>query len=91
MSRDIVWTSQFKKDYKLAAKRGLPVSELDDCIRLLASGEEMPSSYRDHILTGNLSGHRECHLRGDWLMIYRLEDNGLILVLVRCGSHSDLF
>ena len=91
MSRSIVWTSQFKKDYKLVAKRGLPVSELDDCIRLLASGEEIPSSYLDHALIGNWSGHRECHLRGDWLMIYRLEDNDLVLVLVRSGSHSDLF
>ena len=91
MNRDIVWTSQFKKDYKLAAKRGLPVSELDDCIRLLVTGEEMPSSYRDHALIGNWAGHRECHIRGDWLMIYRLEDNDIVLVLVRSGSHSDLF
>ena len=91
MSRDIVWTSQFKKDYKLAVKRGLPISELDDCIRLLASGKEIPTNYHDHALIGNWLGHRECHLRGDWLMIYRLEDNALVLVLVRTGSHSDLF
>ena len=91
MSRDIIWTSQFKKDYKLAVKRGLPISDLDDCIRLLASGEELPPIYRDHSLVGNWTGHRECHIRSDWLIIYRLEDNDLVLILVRTGSHSDLF
>jgi mRNA interferase YafQ len=91
MSRDIVWTSQFKKDYKLAEKRGLPISLLDDCIRLLSIGAELPHHYLDHDLSGNWKGHRECHIRGDWLLIYRIEGNDLILVLSRTGSHSDLF
>ena len=91
MSRDIIWTSQFKKDYKQAQKRGLPISELDDCIRILAAGEVLPPSYRDHDLIGNWKGHRECHVRGDWLLIYRIEGNDLVLVLARTGSHSDLF
>jgi mRNA interferase YafQ len=91
MSRDVVWTSQFKKDYKLAEKRGLPIAALDDCIRMLAAGKELPPNYRDHDLTGNWIGHRECHVRGDWLLIYRIEGNDLVLVLSRTGSHSDLF
>jgi len=91
MNRDIVWTSQFKKDYKQAEKRGLPITLLDDCIRMLAAGEELPPVYRDHELIGNWKGHRECHIRGDWLLVYRIEDNDLVLVLARTGSHSDLF
>jgi len=91
MSRDIVWTSQFKKDYKLAAKRGGDVSLLDDVIRVLAAGKELDPKFRDHNLTGNWSGHRECHIKPDWLLIYRIEGNDLILVLARTGSHSDLF
>jgi len=91
MKRSIIWTSQFKKDYKLAEKRGLPISLLDDCIRMLSAGKELPPNYRDHDLSGNWTGHRECHIRGDWLLIYRIDGNDLILVLSRTGSHSDLF
>jgi len=91
MNRDIVWTSRFKKDYKLAEKRGLPIALLDDCIRLLSAGVELPPHYCDHDLIGNWKGHRECHISGDWLLIYRIEGNDLVLVLSRTGSHSDLF
>ena len=91
MNRDIVWTTQFKKDYKLAQKRGLNINVLDDCIRTLAAGEELEPKFRDHNLTGNWSGHRECHVQSDWLLVYRIEGNDLILTLARTGSHSDLF
>ena len=91
MSRDIVWTNQFKKDYKRAIKRGLDISLLDDCIRTLAAGDELAPKFRDHNLTGNWSGHRECHILPNWLLVYRLEDNDLILILARTGTHSDLF
>jgi len=91
MNRDIVWTSQFKKDYKLAEKRGLPISLLDDCIRVLAAGKKLSPNHRDHDLTGNWKGHRECHIKGDWLLIYRIEGDDLILILSRTGSHNDLF
>ena len=91
MNRDIVWTTQFKKDYKLAMKRGLNINLLDDCIRTLAAGEELEAKFRNHNLTGNWSGHRECHVLPDWLLVYRIEDNDLVLVLARTGSHSDLF
>ncbi|MCL1875365.1 MAG: type II toxin-antitoxin system YafQ family toxin [Synergistaceae bacterium] len=91
MSREIVWTTQFKKDYILSEKRGLPISLLDDCIRILASGEKLPSHYCDHNLSGNWNGYRECHIRSDWLLIYRIDGNDLILVLSRTGSHGDLF
>ena len=83
-------TSQFKKDYKLAMKRGLKISLLDEVIALLAKGEELPEKYRDHALIGNWLGHRECHILPDWLLIYRIENDVLVLTLSRTGSHSDL-
>lgn len=86
----ISWTSRFKKDYKLAMKRGLPIEKLDDVIRMLARGETLPASYRDHALTGNWKGHRECHIAPDWLLLYLAYEDALVLTLVRTGSHTDL-
>ncbi len=83
-------TAQFRRDYKLALKRGLDISLLDGAITLLAMGEALPDSFRDHSLSGEWLGHRECHIRPDWLLIYKREENVLILTLTRTGSHSDL-
>ncbi len=91
MAREIVWTTQFKRDYKLAMKRHLRIDLLDDVIRMLSRGELLPEKYRDHALTGNWIGYRECHLLPDWLLVYRVEDDILVLTLVRTGTHSDLF
>ncbi len=71
-------------------KRGLPIDELDDVIRKLACGESLPERYRDHLLTGNWRGHRECHIRPNWLLIYKISHRFLILTLVRTGTHADL-
>lgn len=84
-------TSQFKKDYKLAKKRGLKLELLKDVIAKLAMGEALPEKNRDHALTGNWVGHRECHIQPDWLLVYRIEDDVLVLTLARTGTHSDLF
>ncbi len=89
--RDIIWTSKFKKDYKLAMKRNLDINLLDDVIRILASGESLPEKYNDHQLGGNFKGYRECHIQPDWLLVYSIEDNDLFLVLTRTGTHSDIF
>lgn len=91
MSRDIVWTSKFKKDYKTMIKRNLDINLLDDVIRILARGDELPQKYNDHSLSGDWKGFRECHIAPDWLLIYSIEDNNLVLVLSRTGTHSDLF
>lgn len=91
MKLDIIWTAQFKKDYKLAMKRGLDINLLDDIIRLLAQGEPLPEKNRDHALSGNWAGHRECHIQSDWLLVYHVENDVLVLTLARTGSHSDLF
>lgn len=84
-------TSQFKKDYKLALKRGLKVSILERIITTLAMGEALPEKHKDHALSGDWDGYRECHILPDWLLIYRIEDNVLVLTLARNGTHSDLF
>ena len=87
----VLWTGQFKKDYKLAMKRGLDIGLLDDVIRTLAAGEALPEKYSDHALTGNRKGYRECHVQPNWLLIYRIEKDVLVLTLQRTGTHSDLF
>ena len=84
-------TSQFRKDYKLAIRRGLKIQLLEDVISALAIGSPLPEKNRDHALDGQWSGHRECHILPDWLLIYRIEGDVLVLTLSRTGTHSDLF
>lgn len=84
-------TTQFKKDYKRAMKRGLKIELLEKIVELLAMGEALPEKNRDHELSGNWDGHRECHIQPGWLLVYRIEDNVLVLTLTRTGTHSDLF
>lgn len=87
----IALTSQFKKDYKLARKRGLKINALAEVVALLADGKALPEKNRDHELSGDWVGHRECHIQPDWLLIYRIENDVLVLTLARTGTHSDLF
>lgn len=91
MKKQVVWTNQFKKDYKMAIKRGLPIDELDAVIRLLVLDDSLPEKYKDHDLSGNWKGFRECPIQPNWLLIYKVCNNNLILSLSRTGSHSDLF
>ena len=79
-------TTQFRKDYKLAMKRGLRISLLEDIVSLLALGEPLPDKNKDHALSGDWVGHRECHIQPDWLLVYRVEENVLVLTLVRTLS-----
>lgn len=87
----IVLTSLFKKDLKLAKKRGYDLSLLNDVVDTLAKGEILAERHKDHGLVGNYKGCRECHITPDWLLIYEISDNELILYLTRTGTHSDLF
>lgn len=91
MSREIVWTTRFKKDYRLAMKRHLDIDQLDNIIRALSRGETLPEKNKDHELSGNWIGHRECHIQPDWLLVYRIDDDVLVLTLARTGTHSDIF
>lgn len=84
-------TTQFKKDFKLAMKRSMKIELLEEVIAMLAMGETLPDKHKDHALTGNWVGHRECHILPDWLLIYRIEDEVLVLTLARTGTHGDLF
>lgn len=84
-------TTQFKKDFKLAMKRSMKIELLEEVIAMLAMGETLPDKHKDHALTGNWVGHHECHILPDWLLIYRIEDEVLVLTLARTGTHSDLF
>ncbi len=91
MSYVIHWTKQFKKDYKLALKRGKDITKLDDVIRMLSAGIELPKRYHNHFLTGEYEGFQECNIEPDWLLLYIVIDGQLVLSLSRTGSHSDLF
>ena len=87
--RSIVHKSQFKKDYKRLRSSGRNIPALLQTILKLQQGEALPEAMRDHVLSGNWKDHRECHIAGDWLLIYKLTETELILV--RTGSHSALF
>ena len=91
MKYEIVPSNQFKKDLKLAQKRGYDLNKIKKVIDALANGETLEEKYRDHSLTGDYSAYRECHVQPDWLLIYRVEEREVILFLSRTGTHSDLF
>lgn len=91
MMYTLKFTGAYKKSYKLMIKRGLDTSLLDEVVDQLRRGLPLDEKYRDHELTGNFKGFRECHVKPDWLLIYLVENDILTLTLVDTGSHSDLF
>ena len=88
---DIQYEKSFKKDYKRILKRGCNPQNLQDVLSLLVNQQPLPEKYRDHNLSGNYTGYRECHIEPDWLLIYKIFNDKLVLVLTRTGTHSDLF
>jgi mRNA interferase YafQ len=88
---DVVLSNRFKRDLKLAAKRGYDLGLLDEIVEKLANRETLPEKNRDHGLTGDYIGFRECHIQPDWLLVYRIDEDELFLFLSRTGTHSDLF
>lgn len=90
MAYRLEYTAQFKKDYKLAKKRGRDMGKLEEALQCLCTGETLPEAMRDHQLVGNYRGHRECHIEPDWLLIYRIDGACLVLTAVRTGTHADL-
>jgi len=87
----VAFTNQFLKDLELMKRRNLPKSELDDVVKLLSERKPLLPKHRDHPLQGNLAGYRACHIRPDWLLIYKIEKQILTLMLIRTGTHSDLY
>ncbi|MDO4284040.1 MAG: type II toxin-antitoxin system YafQ family toxin [Eubacteriales bacterium] len=88
---NIVPSNQFKRDLKLAKKRGYQLERLTAVVNMLAAQKPLAPKYRDHMLTGNYLGFRECHIEPDWLLIYRIDGDVLALFLFRTGTHANLF
>ena len=91
MKYEVKFTTQFKKDLKLAKKQGKELEKLFDVVNILADGGALDARFRDHELSGNYKGTRECHIEPDWLLIYEIRNEVLVLMLYRLGTHSDLF
>jgi len=89
MNKNVHYTTQFRKDFKLCIKRGYNIQQIKSIMKLLEAGKELPAINKDHSLTGNYLNCRECHVQSDWLLIYQLFDSDIIFI--RTGSHSDLF
>jgi len=87
----IFYSSQFKRDYTAVKKRGYDIKLMNDVIKLLVTGEPLPAKYKEHALKGKYSGQKECHITPDWLLIYKIDNNYLVLTMTRTGTHSDLF
>lgn len=91
MKYGVRFSTRFKKDMMLIRKRGYDQRLIFAVIEKLANGEILAEKYKDHQLTGDYSGFRECHITPDWLLVYQYRENELLLLLSRTGTHSDLF
>lgn len=88
---DVYFSGKFRRDYKRIQKQGKDVNRLLKIVDILAAEQPLAPKYRDHAMTGDFIGHRECHIEPDWLLVYKVERDALLLTLTRTGSHSDLF
>ena len=84
-------TTRFRKELKKMLKRGADRSKLSAVVKMLAAGETLPPQYHDHALTGDMAGMRDCHITPDWILLYRIANDVLVLTLTRTGTHADLF
>ena len=91
MKYEIKFTTQFKKDLKLAKKQNRNLDKLFEVVNILADGGTLDARYRDHDLSGIYRGTRECHIEPDWLLVYEIRDEVLVLMLYRLGTHAELF
>ena len=91
MKYEVKFTNQFKKDIKLAKKQNKDLNKLFDVVNILAEGGILEAKYRDHDLSGKYKGRRECHVEPDWLLVYEIQNDVLVLMLYRLGTHSELF
>lgn len=91
MKFEVVKSRQFKKSLKKMLRRGKDINKLEAVVSMLARGESLPARYKDHALSGDLTGLRDCHIENDWILIYYIEANVLVLTLTDTGTHADLF
>ncbi len=87
----IEYSGQFKKSFKLCQKRGYSLELLQQAISILAEKGELPSQYKPHILSGKYAGIWECHIKPDWLLLWKQDNEKLTLLFLQTGTHSDLF
>lgn len=87
---EVVTSGLFRKQLKRCRRRGWDLDRLAEVVEMLQSGEKLPSSYRDHALTGNRKGLRDCHIQPDWVLIYEIREAEVVLLLLETGSHADL-
>ena len=87
MKYEVIYTNQFKKDLKLAKKQNKDLNKLYHIVDLLSRGMKLDLSYKDHSLIGDYKGYRECHIEPDWLLVYKIKDEIMVLSLARLGSH----
>ena len=91
MKYEVVKLKRFRKNLKKMLRRGKDINKLETVVSILARGEQLPAKYKDHALSGDLEGLRDCHIENYWLLLYYIEDNVLVLTLTDTGTHSDLF
>lgn len=91
MNYEIIYSNTFRKSLKRCQKRGLDVEKLRTVLEILVEGRTLPAKYKQHKLTGKFKGAWECHIEPDWLLVWEVDDNKLVLLLVDTGSHADLF
>ena len=91
MKFEVVKSRRFKKSLKKMLRRGKDINKLEAVVSMLARGESLPARYKDHALSGDLAGLRDCHIENDWILLYYIEANVLVLTLSDTGTHSDLF
>ena len=91
MKYEVVKLKRFRKNLTKMLRRGKDINKLETVVSILARGEQLPAKYKDHALSGDLEGLRDCHIENDWLLLYYIEDNVLVLTLTDTGTHSDLF
>ena len=91
MKYEVVKLNQFKKSLKRMLRRGKDIEKLSTVVAMLAKGKTLPPKYRDHALSGDLAGLRDCHIESDWILLYYIQENILVLTLSDTGTHSDLF
>lgn len=88
---DVRMTSKYSKSYKKMRRRGMDMALLDNVVDHLRHGKTLPPKYKDHALSGNYKGFRECHIKPDWLLVYAIDKNVLVLALSDTGTHADIF
>ncbi len=91
MKYKVIMSNRFSKDLKAISKRGYDLDKIKYVIKELSNGNSLPDKYKDHMLKGDYASKRECHIEPDWLLIYEIDGEKLILILLRTGTHSDLF